>query len=201
VNIHSEEFPDGEIRGQIMFNESLPTDLTTVRIMKHLCNESIGSVSDLVAIQNNASNDTEAFMQILQACPTITLPNDTASPDAVSGGNFDFAFEVTGDDNETSLQTASEFVQNQLCVDGNDCLDTSYYAFNASTGNIVVTETMAPENSTFGIAVFTPTGLDINNDEASLESISSNGVITLNTTNDIDKIVTLHVVNIMNTTA
>lgn len=107
------------------------------------------------------------------------------------------------------------FHQEQLCesdiqVDVNGdgmispttCLDTSEYHFNtvsAGNGKADVQETAPPQGYHYGTLLFTPVQADGNDDQQSLLATDDvKGLIKLDTTNDTDKVITIHVYDFAN---
>lgn len=109
VNVHTEANPAGEIRGQLDV-AGAPTGM--VMVMKHLCDASIQSEADFMAVEARAaSNPTTpmgvpslgATAETVLACPVIVETGDTQTPGAVGAGSAAFDFTVT--DSTTATQT------------------------------------------------------------------------------------------------
>jgi hypothetical protein len=183
----------------------------TVMVMKHACNPDVKNVQDFNAIKESADGPVAALAATVLACPTIVNPGDETS-DGVKGEATSFAFTVA--DAEGTHELPGNTEPGKLCEtdlgldadgDGNIsedvCLDVSHYVFDVADGPVTVTESQPPAGYAFGELLFTPTEIDGNNDAASVVSIDRDaGVIELDTTNDEDGMIMLHVYNFQTTT-
>lgn len=207
INVHSETYPDGAVRGQLAAGGA---DTTTVMVMKHNC-ANVTTEAEFEAVEaraeTNPTTPDAAFgttVETVLECPTVTLDGDAQTPDAVAGGSSSFDFTVAGQTGDELLLSADAvFAQSAACetdveydadrsgsLDADVCLDLSHYALDASAGAVTVAETAAPDGFAFGTVRFTPGS----GDEATLVS-AADGVIELDTSNDEDGMVMLHVYN------
>jgi hypothetical protein len=209
VNIHTEDFEAGAVRGQL----AAPDDgagTTTVMVMKHNC-EDVMTEADFEAVEARAATNPltpdAAFgptVETVLECPTVVLQGDPQTENAVAGGVSAFDFTVAGQTGG-AMQLSSDGVYEMLSacepgveydadrsgtLDAGVCLDLSHYEFEVAAGTVTVTETTPPAGFTFGTLRFTPGS----GDEATLVS-ASNGVIVLDTSADEDGMVMLHVYN------
>lgn len=89
INIHSENFPAGAIRGQLA---AAPADTVTVMVMKHN-RADVTSMAEFEAVEaravTNSTTPDAAFGPTVETVlerPTVVLPGDTQSEGAVAGG-------------------------------------------------------------------------------------------------------------------
>ena len=181
----------------------------TVQVMKHNCANVMTEAQFLAVEARAATNPTTpaaAFGKTVETvleCPTVVLSGETQTPGAVAGGTSSFDFSVTGGGAPQTLSADGTFAQAAACetdvsydanrngtLDANVCLDLSHHAFTVNDGTITVTETSPPTGFAFGAVRFTPGS----GDEASLVS-AANGTIVLDTTNDADGMIMMHVYN------
>lgn len=172
----------------------------TVAVMKHLCNEDIQSEADFLEVENagaggepGGAGTIPGLVATVLACPTIVMPGDTATEGAISGGQFEFGFQVTDTNGEVGDPTFSQaaLCESDIDLDANGngeieddvCLDVSAYAYApVAEGEATVTETQPPANSRFGTLRFTGgTG-----DDMAVINFTSDGTINLDTSADPD---------------
>ena len=213
VNIHSEDYPAGAVRGQLAV-ETAPgggDGTATVMVMKHNCADvtTMAQFEDVEArAATNPTTPEAAFgptVETVLECPTVVLPGDEQTADAVAGGESTFEFSVTDADGTAVLSTDGMFAASAACetdvmydadrsgepLDADVCLDLSHYEFEVSTdGQVTVTETGAPSGFVFGALRFTPGS----GDDAALVS-AANGEIVLDVAADEDGMIMLHVYN------
>ena len=177
----------------------------TVSVMSHYCSSDIRSESDFRAVEaKGGGNPVAALVQTVLACPTAVNPGD-ASSDGIKSDPKDFSFSVRSSGNTTRMpgnSAAAKLCESDVKLDANGdgrisgdvCLDISHYMFEpVQSGNVTVTEDPDP-NFRFGTLRFTPPVIDKNNDQQSLETFGG-GTIRLNTANDADGKIMLHVYN------
>lgn len=205
INIHSATYPNGAIRGQLVAG----APATTVMVMKHNCADVMTEAQFLAVEARAATNPLTpdaAFgmtVETVLECPTVVLAGEAQTAGAVAGGTSNFAFDVTGDDDVTVGIGDSTYEMDAACetevmydanrnnvLDASVCLDLSHHAFDVAAGSVTITETTAPTGFVFGALRFTPGS----GDEETLVS-AAGGVITLDTSNDEDGMVMLHVYN------
>ncbi len=87
----------------------------TVMVMKHLCDESIQTEADFMALEAKAATNEETPMGVpslgataetVLACPVVVLTGDTQTPDAIGSGEQDFDFTVEDSEGTTQTLTA-----------------------------------------------------------------------------------------------
>lgn len=213
INIHSRDYPDGAVRGQLAA-ESAPgggNGTATVMVMKHNCAD-VTTMAEFEEVEaraaTNPTTPEAAFgptVETVLECPTVVLPGDEQSADAVAGGESSFDFSVSDADGTAVLSTDGMFAASVACetdvmydadrsgepLDDDVCLDLSHYEFEVSTdGQVTVTETSAPSGFLFGALRFTPGS----GDDAALVS-AANGEIVLDVAADEDGMIMLHVYN------
>lgn len=237
VDVYSASNPDGLIRGQLVKSTSTQNDLldnfnnngndggnnnghdgsgdhrerVTINIAKHICAPDIQSKADFNSVDTNNDGKT-TFIDKVVACPTVVLPDDNYSADALNyNQKLDFAFS-TKTANDTMTMSDSSFKQSKLCEtdlssdgdgDGNtdDCIDVSYYSFSdVERGYVEVREVTPPTNTRPGALEFVPNSLQDNNDAETLisDELASAGVIKLSAEKDHDREIMLHVFNFQN---
>ena len=180
-------------------------DEITVSVMSHYCSPDIQSEADFKAVEaKGQGNPVAALAQTVLACPTGVNPGD-ASTNGVKTGPKDFSFTVEHSGGTADMprnSTAAKLCESDIKLDANGdgdvskdvCLDISHYMFKSVTsGEVTVHETPDPDFR-FGTLRFTPPAIDKNNDEESLVSFRD-GVIRLDTADDADGMVMLHVYN------
>jgi hypothetical protein len=185
-----------------------------IDVMTHLCNPHIKNTADFQALTNGQDTIGGFAKQVLN-CPSTVLTKDMPVAGSVASPQTPFDYSVTGEHSASQMLSASMFHPEQLCetdvnkdVNGDGkiasttCLDTSEYHFNtvsADNGRVEVQETMPPQGYHYGTLLFTPTQVDGNNDGQSLLATDdAKGLIKLDTTNDSDKVITLHVYDFVN---
>lgn len=179
-----------------------------IMVMKHACSADIQSEADFEAVElagEGATNPVAALVNTVLACPTVVNPGDSTS-DGIKADAAGFTFTVessAGEATPAADTTALKLCESDLELDANGdgnisddvCLDVSHRAHTGvSGGPVTVTETDAPDGFRFGTLRLTPTEIDGNNDAASLVAFAD-GVIELDTTDDEDGMVMLHVYN------
>ncbi len=217
VNVHTSDFAAGAVRGQLA---------GMVMVMKHLCDPSIQTEADFMALEARAATNPTTPMGIpslgattetVLVCPVIVQPGDSQTPGALGSGSRTFDFTATDSGATTqTLSTGTTFsgdngfttpVEDFACenhvgydadrngtVATTPCLDFSSYAFaNVREGPVTVTETVAPPGARFGTVRLSPP--EISDDASVGLAFTSAGVITFNSANDTNAMVTLHVYN------
>ncbi len=190
----------------------------TIQVMKHICDPSVQTLAEFMAVDGPDTNDTSDFHDTVLACPTVVMPGDSYADPAVHfPEQREFMFTVTGGDGTVHEMADAVFHQETICetdistdVNGdgalNACLDTSHYEFrDVMGGTVTVTETETPGNVRPGALKFTPTALIANSDAATLigdldDAFASGNTLTLDTTKDDDGNIMLHVYNFQNLT-
>ena len=103
VNVHTSDFPAGAVRGQLA---------GMVMVMKHLCDPSIQSEADFMAVEARAATNPTTPMGVptlgsttetVLACPVIVQPGDGQTPGALGSGSRTFDFTTT--DSGATTQT------------------------------------------------------------------------------------------------
>jgi hypothetical protein len=185
-----------------------------IDVMTHLCNPSVKNAADFRALTNGLSPLAGFANQVLN-CPTTVLTKNAPVAGSVTNPQTTFDYSVTGEHSATNMLSASMFHPEQICetdlnvdvnhdgvISSSTCLDSSEYHFNtvnADNGKVTVQETAPPSGWHYGALLFTPVQVDGNNDPQSLLSVDDvKGLIQLDTTNDTDKIITLHVYDFAN---
>ncbi len=206
LNLHNAAFPAGALRGQL--GAAAARDVT-VEVMKHNCAD-VSTMAEFEAVEaraaTNPTTPDAAFGKTVETvleCPTVVLDGDTQTPGAVAGGTSSFDFTVADGGSVQTLSTDGNFTQAAACetdvmydanrkdgLEADVCLDLSDYDFTVTDGTVTITETAPPSGLSFGALRFTPGS----GDEASLVSAAS-GVIVLDTTDDVDGRIMLHVYN------
>jgi len=115
VNVHTENNPGGEIRGQLAaVAEATPTS-GEVMIMKHLCDASIQSEADFMAVEERSLDNPTTPMDVpsrgstaetVLACPVIVQPGDGQTPGTIASGSHSFDFTVEDSEGTTQVLTA-----------------------------------------------------------------------------------------------
>lgn len=177
-----------------------------VRIMKHVCPESIQTEAQFDALGS--------FLDKVLACPVITLPGDagpTGALDAddpffdqfMAGGETAFNFTVlAGGELQDLDETAFEPMA--LCeatigdIDGdtsnNACVEVSDYRFDGvAQGDVAINESETPDGFRFGSIEFTPGSGDA---DSLVGFNATTGTVELDTSSDAD--VMVHVYNFEN---
>lgn len=189
-------------------------DKIEIDVMTHLCNANIKNESDFQAL-SNGKDVLGAFGNQVLNCPATVLPANAPVAGTVAAPQTPFDYTVSGENNSPQMLKDSDFFAEKVCesdinkdvnadgtVSSSTCLDTSEYHFNnlsAGHGKVDVTATTLPQGYHFGTLRFTPPIVDQNNDEQSLLGIDhAQGRIQLDTTNDADKVITLHVYDFVN---
>jgi len=112
VNVHTETNDGGEIRGQLAVAGGGGGATGMVMVMKHLCDPSIQSEADFIAVEERAATNPTTPMGIptlgstaetVLACPVIVQPGDSQTPGAIGSGSA--AFDFTTTDSTTTTQT------------------------------------------------------------------------------------------------
>jgi len=95
VNIHTSDFSAGAVRGQLA---------SMVMVMKHLCDPSIQTEADFMAVEARAATNPTTPMGVptlgsttetVLACPVIVQPGDGQTPGALGSGSRTFDFTTT----------------------------------------------------------------------------------------------------------
>jgi hypothetical protein len=185
-----------------------------VDVMTHLCNPTIKNAADFQALTNGLSPLAGFANQVLN-CPTTVLPKDAPVAGSVTSPQTPYDYTVMGEHSAAAMLGASVYHPEQLCesdlnvdvnhdgkISSSTCLDSSEYHFNtvnADNGKVTVEETTPPAGWHYGALLFTPTQVDNNNDAQSLLAVdAAKGRIQLDTTNDKDSIITLHIYDFAN---
>jgi hypothetical protein len=213
ANVHSLNFPSGVARGQLPMGMStstptsttpnptstnpMPTSTTTstmngnitIDVVKHLCASGVTNASD-------AGN-----------CPIVLRTGDMPMSGATSSGSFDFNFVVRARNAQgvtETLAATSTLMNSQNCSSAtstmstssstatstNNCVDQSFYEWrNLPRTDVTLTEQMsAGSGMRFGFA-----RLDSSDQNALISA--GDGIINLNTRDDADGRITIHVYN------
>jgi hypothetical protein len=212
VNVQSETYPNGAVRGQLAAEGGGEPLTTTVMVMKHNCLDVTTEPEFLEVEARAASNPTTpdaafgATVETVLECPTVVLPGETQTTGSVAGGASTFDFLVSGRDLDigTAVELAdSTYMMSSACetdveydanangtLDADICLDLSHHVFEVVAPTVIVTETAVPSGFAFGAVRFTPGS----GDDATLVS-AADGVIELDAAADDDGMVMLHVYN------
>ncbi len=187
-------------------------DQLTIMVMKHACGADIATEADFEAVEAKGNgNPVAALAQTVLACPTIVRSGDTPSEGAVAGAPIDYEFNVTDSAGTTVSSTDAGIMVAKLCesdidLDANGdgtiaedvCLDISHYSFTGLvSGEITIEETVPPAGPEYGTVRFTPDELGDNNDAESLLTDVTEEPLQLDTSNDTDNTVMLHVYNFL----
>lgn len=188
------------------------TDTVTIMIMKHVCTEAdISTPADFDAVEAAGAGEfgtPTGLVQTVLACPTTGLPGDAPS-DGIAAPRMDYGFTVTDSKGGSWTLADGTFEVGKLCekdleLDANGdgeisttvCLDISHYAISGvASGEVTVTENQPPSGFVHGTVRFTPDVIDGNNDADSLLGGRNDEPIRLDTSNDEDGMVMLHVYN------
>lgn len=224
VNVHTENNPGGEIRGQLAAAGGGAAGM--VMIMKHLCDPSIQSEADFEAVEARAATNPTTPMGVpslgattetVLACPVIVQPGDSQTPGAIGSGSAAFDFTTTDSATTTQTLTADTTfsgdngfdtpVEDFACEDtvGYDadrdgtieddvCLDFSSYGF----AGVAEGQVTVVETAAPPGARFGTVRLsppEISDDAAVGLTFTSDGVMTFDSSADGDDMVTLHVYN------
>lgn len=196
------------------FAASTSSHSVEIDVMTHLCDSSVKNLSDFQNLTNGLDPVAGFANQVLH-CPSTVLKANQPVAGSVADPQTNFDYTVTGEHSAPLTLSSARFSPEQLCesdinkdvngdgtISSSTCLDTSEYHFNgvnADNGKVDVQETIAPQGFHYGALLLTPVQIDMNNDAQSvLATDDAKGLIKLDTTNDKDKVITLHVYNFAN---
>jgi hypothetical protein len=141
----------------------------------------------------------------------MAVANTVASP------RTSYDFQVMGNGTTQTLGANGSFMPHKICesdinvdvnhdgmISSTTCLDISHYEIPnvmSTSGSVInVTENAPPAGFHFGALRFTPPALINNNDAGSLRGIDPvTGSVQLDTANDTDHVVMMHVYDFVNT--
>jgi major membrane immunogen (membrane-anchored lipoprotein) len=195
----------------------------TINVMKHICNPNVQDIDDFNDVDVNNNGETEFTDKVL-SCPTVLLEGDDYVDGTVHfSENRPFNFRVTDQNNDNQDIADATLVNQQVCeaeepddpeentiylgADVNDdglmnaCLDTSLYSYENVAGgdDISVVELLSPTGQAGGALEFTPPSLNGDfNEEVTLGDDGDRfegGVVELDSTEDNDGTITLHLYN------
>lgn len=224
VNIHSETYPDGAVRGQLAGPAAPATGM--VMIMKHLCDPSIQTEADFQAVEARAQTNPTTPMGVpslgataetVLACPVVVQPGDGQTPGAIGSGSRTFDFTVTDSAVTTqTLTTDTTFsgdngfgtaVEDFACeshiaydadrdgtIEDNVCLDFSSYSFAEVVEGEVTVKEIAAPPGA-RFGTVRLTPAELSDDAAIGLAFTADGTITFDSSADEDAMVTLHVYN------
>ena len=196
------------------FAASTNGNTVEIDVMTHLCKPSVKNLADFQALANGL-DPIAGFAQQVLACPTVVLPQNMPVAGTVADPQSAYQYMVTDEHGVGRSLSSAMFSPEKLCesdinkdvngdgtISSTTCLDTSEYHFNQlslDNGRADVQESMPPQGYHYGTFLFTPVQIDANNDRQSfLTTDDSKGVIKLDTSNDADKVITLHVYDFAN---
>ena len=223
VNVHSETYPNGAVRGQLAVEGGEPAT-GMIMIMKHYCNADDSNPETTVDVRSE-----EEFMEVeaggggdpviavaltILACPVERQPGDEAVADTIAHFEEDFEFLVTDSAGATFTLDDATFTQAHVCeqerddgpivigeVDGDEgtnvCVDFSFYSIDGvAEGEVTVTETFHEGEHEFGTVRFTPAELDPDDDSRTLVGFDrETSTVVVDTSLDDDGMTMLHIYN------
>ncbi|MDQ4035154.1 MAG: CHRD domain-containing protein [Chloroflexota bacterium] len=198
INVHSETYPNGAVRGQLAAADGGETGM--LMIMKHYCNADDSNPETTVDVRSEeefmeveaggGGNPVIAVALTILACPVERLPGDEPAPDSIAHFEEEFDFLVTDSTGATFTLADATFNQALVCeqdkevasgpdpivigeVDGDEatnvCVDFSFYSIDGvAEGEVTVTETFHEGEHEFGTVRFTPAELDPDDDSRTL---------------------------------
>lgn len=223
INVHSETYPNGAVRGQLAVAGGEPAT-GMLMIMKHYCNADDSNPETTVDVRSE-----EEFMEVeaggggdpviavaltILACPVERLPGDEPVADTIAHFEEEFDFDVTDSTGATFTLADAAFTQAHACeqeradgpivigeVDGDEstnvCVDFSFYSIEGvAEGEVTVTETFHEGEHEFGTVRFTPAELDPDDDSRTLLGFDrETSTVVVDTSLDGDDMTMLHIYN------